>query len=363
MLKSVVLMLFVVALIIAVFIGIRVADSPLGFFFNQFGRRAQEEISDTVKEKLAELITTESNQLPILERPEVDGTGSVPLIEGDLCVYRANPGPTGDIDIFDEIPQSWLDKTLTDREIDEPQPNEDFFLLLEPTPGYGDDEFWLFVVHFKAVSPRIMLEKGWVRVTNLEAIASRCGLSDLTEPETPDMTVTGEDPDAEETPETPVSKAKEDVQGTAGEAESCVYRAIPGITGDIDIFDEVPQGLLDKMRFDREIDEPQPDEDYFLLLEPTPGFGDDEYWLYVNHFKIFNPQVMLEKGWVRVTNLEALTPECELPELSDSARPESTESSVNATSSEDVADPEPTKAPGTPPTYRGPCHERRRNNF
>ncbi|MDE0673212.1 MAG: hypothetical protein OXH72_15870, partial [Caldilineaceae bacterium] len=66
---------------------------------------------------------------------------------------------------------------------------------------------------------------------------------------------------------------------------------------------------------DREIDEPQPETDFFLLLEETPGYGDDEYWLHVHHFKALAPDIMLEKGWVRVTNLQALTTECTLEAL------------------------------------------------
>ena len=293
-------LVFIVALII-VFIGLNnLLENPLGFIFSQFGVGPQVEVSDAIKDALVEIISPKSAPPLNLGSREGHGSRQAPTFEGEPCVYRAIPGPTGDIDIFDEIPQSWLDKTRFDREIDEPQPNEDYFLLLDPEPGYGDDEFWLFVVHFKAVSPRIMLERGWVRVTNLEAITSECGLSDLSDAATP---------------ETPVSKAKDDFQGIEGEGEPCVYRAIPGITGDIDIFDEVPQGLLDKMRFDREIDEPQPNEDYFLLLEPTPGYGDDEYWLYVSHFKANYPNTMLDKGWVRATNLEATTNACKLPTL------------------------------------------------
>ncbi len=112
-----------------------------------------------------------------------------------------------------------------------------------------------------------------------------------------------------------MTEAREGSPVSATEREPCIYRAIPGGTGDIDIFDKIPQSWLDKTRFDREIDEPQPNEDYFLLLDPTPGYGDDEYWLYVSHFKANNPNTMLDKGWVRATNLEATTSACELSTL------------------------------------------------
>ena len=223
------------------------------------------------------------------------------------CIYRAQPGIVGDIDIFDEIPQSWLDKTLHDREIDEPQPETDFFLLLDETPGYGDDEYWLHVHHFKAMAPGIMLEKGWVRVTNLQAQTPECSLDGLVSEDVPVPTAT-RSPTATTTVVVPVvTPAKEE--------SPCVYRAQPGIVGDIDIFDEIPQGWLDKTLYDREIDEPQPETDFFLLLEETPGYGDDEYWLHVHHFKALAPDIMLEKGWVRVTNLQALTTECTLEAL------------------------------------------------
>ena len=221
-----------------------------------------------------------------------------PAQEESPCVYRAQPGIVGDIDIFDEIPQGWLDKTLHDREIDEPQPDIDLFLLLDETPGYGDDEYWLHVYHFKASAPSIMLEKGWVRVTNLRALTPECSLDGLV---SEDVSV-------------PTATATV-VVTPAQEEPPCVYRAQPGIVGDIDIFDEIPQGWLDKTLHDREIDEPQPDIDLFLLLDETPGYGDDEYWLHVHHFKASAPTIMLEKGWVRVTNLQALTNECTLESL------------------------------------------------
>ncbi|MCE2467827.1 MAG: hypothetical protein J4G06_07350 [Caldilineaceae bacterium] len=108
--------------------------------------------------------------------PILDGSSDA---NGQLCVFQVIPGIVGDIDIFDEIPDSWLAKTLTDREINEPQPEEDYFLLLNETPGYGDDEYWLHVRHFKASAPTIMLEEGWVRATNLQAMTTECSLEAL----------------------------------------------------------------------------------------------------------------------------------------------------------------------------------------
>ena len=223
------------------------------------------------------------------------------------CIYRAQPGIVGDVDIFDEIPQSWLDKTLHDREIDEPQPETDLFLLLDETPGHGDDEFWLYVRHFKASAPTLMLEEGWVRATNLQAQTPECRLDGLVSEDVPVPTaIRG-----------PVATATVVVSVvTPGQGKSpCIYRAQPGIVGDVDIFDEIPQSWLDKTLHDREIDEPQPETDLFLLLDETPGYGDDEYWLHVHHFKASAPDTMLEKGWVRVTNLQALTTECMLETL------------------------------------------------
>ena len=96
---------------------------------------------------------------------------------------------------------------------------------------------------------------------------------------------------------------------------SCLYRPLPGITGDIDIFDEIPRSWRDKILHDREIDEPKSETDHFVLLDATPNFSDDEYWLYVQHFKVSSPTVMLAYGWVRAANLQALTTECTLGNL------------------------------------------------
>ena len=96
---------------------------------------------------------------------------------------------------------------------------------------------------------------------------------------------------------------------------SCLYRPLPGITGDIDIFDEIPRSWRDKILHDREIDEPKSETDRFVLLDTTPNFSDDEYWLYVQHFKVSSPTAMLAYGWVRASNLQALTTECTLENL------------------------------------------------
>ena len=261
--------------------------------------------------------------------------------DGQPCVFQAKPGIAGDIDIFDDIPDSLLAKTLKDREINEPQPEEDYFLLLDETPGYGDDEFWFHVRHFKASAPTIMLEEGWVRVTNLQALTPECSLGGLVTQDVP-VLPTNPVPTATATVAVPV--------GTPGPEESpCVYRAQPGIVGDIDIFDEIPQGWLDKTLQDREIDEPQPDIDLFLLLDETPGYGDDEFWLYVRHFKASAPTIMLEEGWVRVTNLQALTLECSLGGLVTQDVPVPTATRV-PTATATVAVPV-----GTPGPEESPC--------
>lgn len=96
---------------------------------------------------------------------------------------------------------------------------------------------------------------------------------------------------------------------------SCLYKPLPGITGDIDIFDEIPRSWRDKILHDREIDEPKPETDRFVLLDTTPNFSDDEYWLHVQHFKVSSPTVMLAYGWVRASNLQALTDKCTLGNL------------------------------------------------